>query len=230
METEECEFLEDLYMSPAEKFMKEFDGSSKDLRGLFRTPKEFLGFGSLHQQICNTAKNQYDLETREIALFGLQYTEDEQIGNWISRTNGRYKAREIPKSSHGMMDINRNKVQFSFLKNLEISNINMEVDQLHPSTHEFWEEDNVRKSLLDFLVGWSRNPKAYVKKTHLAQDDATHALKSDEKEESDIELGFVDGLFELYKLRCDNEKAKAEIMATKVLSSYRHSFSSFLFN
>ena len=40
----------------------------------------------------------------------------------------------------------------------------MEVDQLHPSTHEFWEEDNIRKSLLDFLVGWSRNPKAYVKK------------------------------------------------------------------
>ena len=106
METEECEFLEDVYMSPAEKFMKEFDGSSKDLR----------------------AKNQYDLETREITLFGLQYTEDEQIGNWISRTNRRYKAREIPKSSHGMFDINRSKIQLNFLKNLEISNINMEVD------------------------------------------------------------------------------------------------------
>ena len=52
-------------MSPAEKIMTEFDGSSKDLRGLFRTPKEFLGMGSLPQQICNTAKNQYDLEKLE---------------------------------------------------------------------------------------------------------------------------------------------------------------------
>ena len=230
METEECEFLENLYISPAEKFMMEFDGSSKDLKGLFRMPKEFLAMGSLHQQICNTSKNQFDLEPRDIALFGLQFTEDEQIGNWISRTNGRYKAEEIPKTINGMMDVNRQKVQFNFLKNLEISNINMEVDQLHPCTHEFWEEDQIRKSLLEFLVGWSRNLKAYVKKNVQAQDDATHALKSDERDEDEIELGFVDGLFELYKLRCDIEKARAEIMATSTLSNYRHSFGSFLFN
>ena len=129
METEECEFLQNLYMPPAEKFMMEFDGSSKDVRGLFRTQKEFLGVGSLHQQICNTSKNQYDLETRDIALFGLQYTEDEQIGNWISRTNGRYKAKDIPKSRTGMMDVNTSRVQFNFLKHLEINNINMEVEQ-----------------------------------------------------------------------------------------------------
>ena len=69
-----------------------------------------------------------------------------------------------------------------------------------------------------------------MKKTHHAQDDATHALKSGHREESEIDLGSVDGLFELYKLRCDIEKAKAEIMATKVLSGYRHSFGSLLLN
>ena len=69
-----------------------------------------------------------------------------------------------------------------------------------------------------------------MKKNIQAQDDATHALKSDERDESEIELGFVDGLFELYKLRCDIEKARAEIMATSTLSNYRHSFGSFLFN
>ena len=53
----------------------------------------------------------------------------------------------------------------------------MEVEQLHPSTHEFWEEEKIRTSLLDFLVGWSRNPKAYVTKVLHAQDEATHALK-----------------------------------------------------
>ena len=129
-----------------------------------------------------------------------------------------------------MMDANKNKVQFNFLKNLDIKNINMEVEQLHPSTHEFWEEEHIRKSLLDYLVGWSKNPKAYVKKLLYAQDEAMHALKSDDKEEDEIELGFVDGLFELYKVRGDIEKARQEIMATKMLSGYRHSFGFFLFN
>ena len=87
-----------------------------------------------------------------------------------------------------MMDVNKEKVQFNFLKILEIGNINMEVDQLHPCTHEFWEEDHVRKSLLDFLVGWSRNLKAYVKKTIQAQDDATHALKSAKEKQVKLSL------------------------------------------
>ena len=82
-----------------------------------------------------------------------------------------------------MMDVNKNHIQFNFLKKLEINSINMEVEQLHPSTHEFWEKEHIRKSLLDFLVGWSRNPKAYVKKIINAQDEATRALKSDDKQE-----------------------------------------------
>ena len=111
--------------------------------------------GLFSNKSATLPKNQFDLEPRDIALFGLQFTEDEQkprdialfglqftedeqIGNWISRTNGRYKAKEIPKTSHGIMDINKEKVQFNFLKYLEISNINMEVEQLHPCTHEFW--------------------------------------------------------------------------------------------
>ena len=116
------------------------------------------------------------------------------------------------------------------MKNLEISSINNEVVQLHPSTHEFWEEAHIRKSLLDFLVCWSRNLKANVKKTINAQDEAMYALKSDDRSENKIKLGFVDGLFELNKLRCDIEKARSEIMAPKMLSGYRYRYGSFLFN
>ena len=121
-----------------------------------------------------------------------------------------------------MMDPNKNKVQFNFLKNLQIKNINMEVEQLHPSTHEFWEEEHIRKSLMDYLVSWSRNPAAYAKKILNAQDEASNALKRDDKKDNAIELGFVDGLFKLYKLRCDIEKARWELKATKVLSGYPH--------
>ena len=99
------------------------------------------------------------------------------------------------------MDINKNGVQLNFLKSLEINNINNEVGQLHPRTQEFWKEDYIWESLLDFQVSWSRNPQANVKKIINAQDDAARALKSDEKQEKEIELGFVDGLFQLYKLK-----------------------------
>ena len=57
-------------MSPAEKFMTEFDGSSKDLRGVFKIPQENRIVGTLHQQICNTSKNQYELADGDITLFG----------------------------------------------------------------------------------------------------------------------------------------------------------------
>ena len=55
-------------------------------------------------------------------------------------------------------------------------------------------------------------------------------LKVTKKQDKEIELGFVDGLFELYKLRCDIEKARSETVATKVRSGYCHRFGSFLFN
>ena len=64
-----------------------------------------------------------------------------------------------------MMDVNNNGVQFNFLKSLEMTNINKETLLIHPSADEFWEEKEIRKSLLEFLVGWSRNQMVYAKKT-----------------------------------------------------------------
>ena len=94
MDVGEIEDLPKLFISPAEKFMDEFNGNSKDLKGLFKVPKEMNFEANLHQQICNTAKNQYEGTGGEIFLYGIAFTEDEQIGNWISRTNGRYETNK----------------------------------------------------------------------------------------------------------------------------------------
>ena len=40
-----------------------------------------------------------------------------------------------------------------------------------------------------------------------------------QKEEKEIEVGFVDGLFEMNKLRSDIAKARAELMAEGALQS-----------
>ena len=66
------------------------------------------------------------------------FTEDEQIGNWVSRTNGRYKSKQMPKTCEGMM--------------------------LHPSAHEFWEVGEIRNNLMEFLVGWSKNIQLYTQR------------------------------------------------------------------
>ena len=78
-------------ISPAEKFMDEFDGNSKDLIGLIRIPQENKFAGNLQQQICNSSKNQFDATNGECTLFILSFTDDEQIGNWASRWNLRKK-------------------------------------------------------------------------------------------------------------------------------------------
>ena len=122
MEIEDSEMLPKICISPIEKFMDEFEGSGRDLRGLFTIPKVNNFEGNIHQQVCNSSKNQYDAPNGEIALFGLS---------------------------------------------LEISNINKETSLLQPSAREFWEEEEIRKSLLNFLVSWSRNPMVYAKRQKL---------------------------------------------------------------
>ena len=71
----------------------------------------------------------------------------------------------------------------------------------------------------------------YAKKTKAHQDEATAALKRDRNDVDElIEVGFVDGLFEMFKLRKDIAKARTELIATPVLSGYRHKSGSFLFD
>ena len=60
MEIEGSENIQKLFISPVEKFMDEFTGSVKELRGLFKIPKINIQTGNLHQQICNTAMRQFE--------------------------------------------------------------------------------------------------------------------------------------------------------------------------
>ena len=49
MDVGDIEDLPKLFISPAEKFMDEFDGNSKDLKGLFKIPTENKFEVKLHQ-------------------------------------------------------------------------------------------------------------------------------------------------------------------------------------
>ena len=227
MEIEEAENLPKLFISPTEKMMDKFTGSVKELRGLFKIPKSNNPTGSLHQQICNTAKRQFDETNGDCSLYDLDYTKDEQITNWINRTSGAYRKMQFPKTIDGMLKFNMLKKSFNFLKSLDIAAINNEIELLHPSAHEFWEVEETRAEFLEFLATWSKNTSAYFKRTFTEQNEPKPIMQANYEEE--IEVGFVDGLFEMYKLRCDIEKAKTELIADGLISTYNHNFGTFIF-
>ena len=68
------------------------------------------------------------------------------------------------------IQINDSKKQFDFLKSLDRANINAEVESLHPCTHEFLENEEIKKELMNYLKNFSRNKQAYDKQTLLKQN------------------------------------------------------------
>ena len=90
MEIEEVGNLPKLFISPIEKLMDEFNGSVKEFKALFKVPKTNTPIRNLHQQVCHTSKSQFDLTNGDCSLCGLDFSQDEQIVNWIQKTNGRY--------------------------------------------------------------------------------------------------------------------------------------------
>ena len=52
------------------------------------------------------------------------------------------------------MNVNRPEKTFNFLKSLEIASINNETDMLHPGTHMFWDNKEIRSKFMDYLAVW----------------------------------------------------------------------------
>ena len=76
--------------------MDELKGSVKDFRGLFKTPKEntsLVSANTLHQQICLTAKDQFEATKGECCSHGLDF-----ISNWITRAQGNYRSIQLPNT------------------------------------------------------------------------------------------------------------------------------------
>ena len=112
--------LRNLYVDPVEKFMDEFAGSATELRGLFRVHTSTAVDSNLQQIICSTAKEWFEKTGGQLNLFGLEFSQDEQI--------------------------NDTKKQFNFLKSLDIANINAEVDNIHPIRTNLGKERTSKRS------------------------------------------------------------------------------------
>ena len=219
--------LRDLYIDPVEKFMDEFTGTATELRGLFKIHASTAVDSNLQQIICSTARETFEKTEGKVHLFGLNFTIDEQISSWVNRTEETWKKISMPITVEGFMQVNDSKKQFNFFKSLEIANVNLEVENLHPSTHEFWENAEIKKELMNYLKDFSRNKMAYDKQTMQQVEVTTKEYLRGNYEE--LEVGFVDGLFELYKLRELIAKTKGEILSEGLTTTYKHKFGTSLF-
>ena len=54
---------------------------------------------------------------------------------------------------------------FQFLKSMEIALINSEIENLHPSTHGFWKQDNIHKEFMEYLGKFAKNKLHIRRKT-----------------------------------------------------------------
>ena len=86
--------LRDLYVDPVERFMDEFVGTAKDLRGLFKIHTSTAVDSNLQQIICSTAKEWFEKSEGKLNLFGLNFTNVEQVSfcvNCTEETDKRLK-------------------------------------------------------------------------------------------------------------------------------------------
>ena len=108
------------------------------------------------------------------------------------------------------MKLNDTKTQFNCVRCLNISNINAEILKSHPST-QYSGKMKTSKNSLPSLGLICQEQKSVQKLTTTEQKEQTaNFLRGFD----DVEVGFVDGLFELYKLRELIAKYQAEIIST----------------
>ena len=88
------------------------------------------------------------------------------------------------------ININHTQKTFNFLKSLNIASI----------------KDESRNKFREFLAKWGKKKKKqHILKRVLSRYKVVNNTKAEDKE---IEVGFVDGLFEMYKLRAEIRKAR----------------------
>ena len=59
---------------------------------------------------------------------------------------------KIPIKTAVWFGFHKGQTNYNFLKSLDIAAINNEIELLHPSTHEFWEDEEIRAQFLEFLA------------------------------------------------------------------------------
>ena len=162
----------------------------------------------------------------EVFLFGLNFTDSPSIANWTSRTIDNYPTLSLPQTFEELQSIPLDK-KYNFLMSLDRASINKEIQRLGVEALMFWELPKVETALNELCQKWFFSYTGTIDLTEDKKDaDSISAttqpsiviVGSAKEKKQCVELGFVDKLIQLWKLRKTIQEAKAEISVSGTLA------------
>ena len=154
-------------------------------------------------------------QCKEVWLFGLKFTESPSASNWTEHSVNNREGIVLPQTFEELEQIPLNH-KYNFLMSLNKESIDKEVVRIGVEAHMFWELPKVRDALNDLRKKWFYNDnKAYIKTTIDISEDSPTTVEanttiaspsiaidsSQKKKRQCIELGVVEKLVELWRLR-----------------------------
>jgi hypothetical protein len=227
--------LNDLILSPAEeqmnswkpdanKIMQQFQEYNNDGYDIQRCLGDVVASSKLRFTNCS-----------EVHLFGLKFNESPSIAEWAGRSIENYVAFELPKTFEELQNIPLDK-HYNFLMSMDRKSINKEIQLLGIEALMFWELPKVNEALNEMCQKWFFNFSATTVSGAIDVTDETAdalitttstqpkiAIVGSAKEKKQcVELGFVDKLMQLWKLRKNIFEAKTEISVSGTLAKYNY--------
>ena len=228
--------LNDLILSPAESQMNIWKPDAKNIMQQFQEyDNEGYNISRCLFDVVQSSKLRF-MTCSEVFLFGLNYTDSPSIVDWTSRTIDNYPALVLPKTFEELQQIPLDR-QYNFLMSLDRTSINKEIQRLGVEALMFWELPKVEKALNEMCQKWFFNYSASSvsgaidvtgnnnndTQALVSSPQPTTAIVGSEKEKKQcVELGFVDKLIQLWRLRKSICEAKAEISVSGTLAKYNY--------
>ena len=236
--------LPDLILSPAEIQMDTWKPNVQTVMHQFQEfDNEGYDINNVLFDVVQNSKMRFN-QNKQIYLFGLKFTESPSASNWTNRSIETYDTLVLPTTFEELEKIPLDRA-YNFLMSLDKNSIDKEIELLGVEAHMFWEKPEVRTAFNDICKKWFFNDcKAYSKNTIDISEDSQNLVSTDntttnppvavapsqkEKEQS-VELGFVEKLVELWRLRKRILEDKAEILVDGTLAKYAYKAGETLMN
>ena len=154
-----------------------------------------------------SSKNYFE-ENSTCSLIGLRYTEDEGTSEWDKRKIEYTSDFTLPVDFQTLLE-GKFVDNLSFLYALHPENINREIKNVIDSAHIFVDKKFLKEKLFKKLKQWFFHPEAFQR---FEANKESHG-------DSAIEIGFIDKLYEMFRLRRFLLEMKQELEGKDGLSS-----------
>ena len=234
--------LLDLILSPAEIQMDTWKPNVQTVMHQFQEfDNEGYDINNVAFDVVQNSKARYN-QDKSVRLFGLQFTELPSASDWTNRSVENFGTLALPSTFEELQKVPLDR-HYNFLMSLDKNSIDFEIGKLGVEAHMFWEKPEVRAAFNEICKKWFFNDcKAYVKNTIDISEDSQNPNPTDntnpsmaivvsqkEKVQS-VELGFVEKLIEMWRLRKRILEDKAEILVDGTLAKYGYKAGETLMN